>query len=71
MGLVCHLLAGESHGSLLTYCPQFCGNQTHRWSYFYCNMRFLITVKKYGHQYCSKPKFICGSVLTHVVSVMV
>ena len=28
MGLVCHLLAGEGHGNLQTYCPQFCGNQT-------------------------------------------
>ena len=33
MGLVCFLLAGEGHGNLLTYCPQFCGNHTHRWSH--------------------------------------
>ena len=33
MGLVCRLLAGEGRGNLLTYCPQFCGNQTHRWSH--------------------------------------
>ena len=23
VGLVCHLLAGEGHGTVLTYCPQF------------------------------------------------
>ena len=33
VGLVCHLLAGESHGNLLNYCPQFCGNQTHHRSH--------------------------------------
>ena len=33
MGLVCHLLAGESRENLPTYCPQFCGNQTHHWSH--------------------------------------
>ena len=30
--LVYRLLAAEGHGNLLTYCPQFCGDQTHRWS---------------------------------------
>ena len=33
MRLVCCLLAREGRGNLLTYCPQFCGNQTHRWSH--------------------------------------
>ena len=33
MGLVCRLLAGEGHGNLQTYCPQFCGNQTLRQSH--------------------------------------
>ena len=29
MELLCCLLAGEGHGNLQTYCPQFCGNQTY------------------------------------------
>ena len=33
VGLICRLLAGEGRGNLLTYCPQFCGNQTHRRSH--------------------------------------
>ena len=33
MGLVCCLLAGEGCGNLLTYYPQFFGNETHRWSH--------------------------------------
>ena len=33
MGLVCHLLAGESCGNLQTYCPQFCGYQILRRSH--------------------------------------
>ena len=33
MGLVCHLLAGRVVGTLQTYCPQFCGNQTLCWSH--------------------------------------
>ena len=33
MGLVCCLLAGDGHGNLQTYCPQFCGNQTFRKSH--------------------------------------
>ena len=29
MELLCCLLAGEGHGNLQTYCPQFCGNHTY------------------------------------------
>ena len=34
----CHLLAGEGRGNLQTYCPQFCGNQTHRRSHHLCSL---------------------------------
>ena len=30
MGLVCHLLAGEGQGNLLTFCPKFVTNTTRR-----------------------------------------
>ena len=31
--MVWHLLAGKGHGNLQTYCPQFYGNHTLRWSH--------------------------------------
>ena len=34
MQLVCYLLAGEGHGNLQTYCPQFCDNQIHCRSHY-------------------------------------
>ena len=30
MALVCHLLSGEGHGNLQTYCPQLCDNPARR-----------------------------------------
>ena len=59
MGLICRLLAGEDRGNIQTYCPQFCGNQTLRWSRLYfwdpaehlrfvnpCNFRTLDRFKR-------------------------